>query len=94
MFGVCGLLAACSGSPSESQVELDLEGAAVAACREAVGSTSRWSSTVRVEDDGWVVNIWRQGRPSGDPHYVCEAERDSAGSRGVAVAAVTPSPSN
>ena len=91
MLGACGLLVAC-GDSSRSQADLDREGAAVAACRDAVGSTNQWSSTVRTEADGFVVNVWRQPKPSGDPDYVCDAERHSDSPRGVRVSAITPSP--
>ena len=92
VVAVCGLIAAC-GESSRSQADLDREGAAVAACREAVSSTDQWSSTVRTEDDGFVVDVWMRPRPAGDPDYVCEAEPDAAGPAGVRVSGITPSPS-
>jgi hypothetical protein len=83
-------LAACGGerlSPDGT------DGAAVGICRKAVNSTEDWSSTVRDKGtDGFVVSIWRQPRPSGDPDYVCEVRRDPGEPRGLAIKGIQPPP--
>jgi hypothetical protein len=70
------------------------DGAAVGVCRDAVNSNGDWSSTVRDDDaDGFVVNVWRQSRPLGEPDYVCKVRREPDEPGGVKIAEIMPSPS-
>ena len=80
----------CSaGACGDFRVSADgSDGAAVAACREALAQVSRpegVATTVREEGSGYTVSAWRDGRAEGEPDYLCQVARDENAERGVAV---------
>lgn len=90
-----GALAACAeAQPPDG-------GDAVVACHTTldgrfVNRDHQWRTTSEEQGEGWVVNVWTDGKdaedgsPAGLPNYVCDVARDDAGDRGVTVRRVRP----